>query len=143
MSTEQNATPNNFSDSRNLDAWQKAAAKSAPGGAVDALNWVTPEGITVKPLYTKQDTADLPHADLLLETADELMANGGSCVAAPDGSWVLEPFTGEERLEVVEIDHTRVLQERHSLDVAGHYSRPDVVRLTVDRRRQATADFED
>ena len=40
-----------------LDAWAKAAAKSAPGGNVDALNWVTPDGITVKPLYTAEDTA--------------------------------------------------------------------------------------
>jgi methylmalonyl-CoA mutase len=29
------------------------------------LNWVTPEGITVKPLYTAADTASLPHADTL------------------------------------------------------------------------------
>jgi len=48
-----------------LDAWAKAAAKSAPGGNVDALNWVTPDGITVKPLYTAADTKDLPHADTL------------------------------------------------------------------------------
>jgi methylmalonyl-CoA mutase len=48
-----------------LAAWQKAAAKSAPGGSVEALNWVTPEGITVKPLYTAADTQDLPYADTL------------------------------------------------------------------------------
>ncbi|MFM6990292.1 MAG: methylmalonyl-CoA mutase [Rhodoferax sp.] len=48
-----------------LDAWHKAAAKSAPGGNVDALNWVTPDGISVKPLYTAADTAHLPHADTL------------------------------------------------------------------------------
>ncbi len=48
-----------------LAAWQKAAAKSAPGGQLDALNWVTPEGIVVKPLYTAADTKDLPYADTL------------------------------------------------------------------------------
>ncbi len=48
-----------------LDQWQQAAARSAPGGDVAALNWVTPEGITVKPLYTAADTAALPHADTL------------------------------------------------------------------------------
>ena len=39
-----------------LEQWTRAAAKSAPGGRVDALNWVTPEGLTVKPLYTAADT---------------------------------------------------------------------------------------
>ena len=48
-----------------LEAWAKAAAKSAPGGDVNALNWVTPDGITVKPLYTSADTKDLPYADTL------------------------------------------------------------------------------
>jgi methylmalonyl-CoA mutase len=48
-----------------LESWAKAAAKSAPGGNVDALNWVTPDGITVKPLYTAADTAELPHTNTL------------------------------------------------------------------------------
>ncbi len=48
-----------------LEQWAKAAAKSAPGGDVAALNWVTPEGLAVKPLYTAADTAGLPHADTL------------------------------------------------------------------------------
>ncbi|MEY4099660.1 MAG: hypothetical protein RL300_831, partial [Pseudomonadota bacterium] len=48
--------------SASLDAWAKAAAKSAPGGDVNALNWITPDGISVKPLYTAEDTKNLPYA---------------------------------------------------------------------------------
>jgi methylmalonyl-CoA mutase len=51
--------------SASLDAWAKAAAKSAPGGDVSALNWLTPDGISVKPLYTAEDTAGLPYANTL------------------------------------------------------------------------------
>ncbi|HNT40583.1 MAG TPA: methylmalonyl-CoA mutase [Rubrivivax sp.] len=51
--------------SATLAQWQQAAAKSAPGGDVQALSWVTPEGITVKPLYTAADLAGLPFADTL------------------------------------------------------------------------------
>ena len=45
--------------------WTAAAQKSAPGGDLDALNWHTPDGITVKPLYTAADLEGLPHADSL------------------------------------------------------------------------------
>ena len=48
-----------------LEAWHQAAAKSAPGGEVGALNWTTPDGIVVKPLYTAADTAHLSFADTL------------------------------------------------------------------------------
>ena len=48
-----------------LEAWTKAAQKSAPGGDVNALNWLTPDGISVKPLYTAEDTVNLPHTNTL------------------------------------------------------------------------------
>ena len=100
--------------------------------------------VSVAGLMRRADIdASLPHADLLIETADEIMANGGSCAAGPDGQWLVEPVTNEETLRVVELDHARVLEERHSLDVVGHYSRPDVVRLTVNRKRQTTAELDD
>ena len=64
------ANPNNdaqWPDFKPSDkaAWLQAAAKSAPGGDVNALNWQTPDGITVKPLYTADDTRDLPYTDTL------------------------------------------------------------------------------
>ena len=52
-------------NSASIAAWAKAAAKSAPGGDVSALNWRTPEGLTVKPLYTAADVQGLEHADTL------------------------------------------------------------------------------
>ncbi|MGB4060979.1 MAG: methylmalonyl-CoA mutase [Burkholderiaceae bacterium] len=48
-----------------LSDWEKAAAKSLKDKPLSSLNWVTPDGITVKPLYTAADTANLPHADTL------------------------------------------------------------------------------
>jgi methylmalonyl-CoA mutase len=48
-----------------LDDWRHAAAKAAPGGDLAALQWTTPEGIAVKPLYTAADVQGLPHTDSL------------------------------------------------------------------------------
>ncbi|MET3516811.1 methylmalonyl-CoA mutase [Pseudacidovorax sp. 1753] len=48
-----------------LEDWSRAAAKSAPGGDISALNWVTPDGITVKPLYTAADLQGLRYSDTL------------------------------------------------------------------------------
>jgi methylmalonyl-CoA mutase len=42
--------PKNEFKNAQLDDWMRAAQKSAPGGNVEALNWKTPDGISVKPL---------------------------------------------------------------------------------------------
>jgi methylmalonyl-CoA mutase len=57
--------PKNEFKNAQLDDWMRAAQKSAPGGNVEALNWKTPDGISVKPLYTAEDTAALPYANTL------------------------------------------------------------------------------
>ncbi len=75
-----------------LDAWNKAAAKSAPGGDVSKLNWITPEGLTVKPLYTKADVADLPYADTL--PGFEPFVRGPQATMYAAKPWTIRQYAG-------------------------------------------------
>lgn len=75
-----------------LEDWKKAAAKSAPGGNVEALNWVTPDGITVKPLYTGADLQGLPHADTLPGFAPYLRGPQATMYAARP--WTIRQYAG-------------------------------------------------
>ena len=63
---------------------------------------------------------------------------GGSCIAGPDGEWILEPVIDQEGLIYETIDFHRVYEERQNFDPVGHYSRPDVTRLELNRERQST-----
>ena len=84
-----------------------------------------------------------PHASQVKQAASGWMADGGSCIAAPDGQWLLEPQAETEGLFSAELDMDMIRRERQNFDPAGHYSRPDVTRLEVDRRRQSTVNFKD
>ena len=64
MSPKKSSSSSLFNAS-SLSDWAKSAAKSAPGGDVNALNWQTPDGISVKPLYTAEDTKDLAYTNTL------------------------------------------------------------------------------
>lgn len=77
-----------------------------------------------------------PEYDAVMAQCPEVLADGGSCVAMPDGTWLVEPVVGEERVIVAEIDHAAVRGARQNLDISGHYSRPDVTRLVLDRARR-------
>jgi nitrilase len=99
--------------------------------------------ISVSSLMSKTDfSEDTPHLNAILEKAPEILANGGSCIAGPDGEWIVEPVLHEEGLIYHELDFNKVYEERQNFDAVGHYSRPDVTKLTVNRERQSTVEFE-
>ncbi len=100
--------------------------------------------ISVSSLMTKKDfPSNTPHVDKILENAPEILANGGSCIASPNGEWLIEPVINKEGLIIETLDFNRVLEERQNFDPVGHYSRPDVTKLHVNRTRQSTVSFED
>ncbi len=75
---------------------------------------------------------DLPPS--LKDEPEEWLLNGGSCVIAPDGFYDLKPHYDQEGIiyhDISDLEHTS--REQLTLDVSGHYQRPDVFRLEVFR----------
>ena len=75
-----------------LQAWNKAANKAAPGGDINNLNWVTPDGITVKPLYTAEDTQDLPFTNTLPGFAPYI--RGPQATMYAGRPWTIRQYAG-------------------------------------------------
>src|SRR5580704_5413341 len=93
--------------------------------------------VSVSGLMRREDIgAGSEWRKMVAAASADVLADGGSCVAGPDGEWVVSPAAPEETLLVATIDHRRVLEERQNFDPAGHYTRPDVTLLTVNRKRQ-------
>ncbi len=66
-------------------------------------------------------------------SGEKLLLRGGSCIIAPDGSYIIEPVFDTEEIIVAKLDLTLLDKEKMTLDVTGHYFRPDVFDLKVNR----------
>jgi nitrilase len=100
--------------------------------------------ISVSGLMRKTDfPSDTPHLQRITDNCPDTLANGGSCLAGPDGEWIIEPAVDREVLLTTTIDCRRVREERQNFDPSGHYARPDVTQLLVDRQRQSTVVLKD
>ena len=99
--------------------------------------------ISVSAVFTRDDVPADHVVTAMLARAPQIMADGGSCIANPDGSWLIPPATAGEALLVATLDPREVRRARQNFDPVGHYSRPDVTQLVVNRQRQAIARFDD
>lgn len=65
---------------------------------------------------------------------ESFVLRGGSAIIGPDGKYVVEPVYDEEKIISAELDLTRIDCEKMTLDVSGHYSRPDVFEFKLRSR---------
>lgn len=79
---------------------------------------------------------DLDPTDDLRGNPDRLLLDGGSAIIGPNGDYLAGPVFEEETLLVADLDLADLRRESMTLDVTGHYARPDVFRLDVKRERR-------
>jgi nitrilase len=70
-------------------------------------------------------------ADVPLAEGDEIVGGGGSAILAPDGTYLAEPLWNEEGILYADLDPQRLYEARQRFDAAGHYNRPDLLRLQI------------
>jgi nitrilase len=78
--------------------------------------------------------ASLPGRAQLYADENEWINAGDSVVVAPGGKIVAGPMHQERGILYAELDLDRVAQARRTLDVVGHYARPDLFQLRVNTR---------
>ena len=79
--------------------------------------------------------ADLPvdHAAIQGNEPETILIRGGSCIVDPLGNVLAEPTFGVEAIRMAELDRRILARAKFDLDVVGHYARPDVFQLSVNR----------
>ena len=86
---------------------------------------------------------DFPNKSTLYPDADEWVNPGDSIVIAPGGEIIAGPMRKEAGILYCDIDREKVSIAKRTLDVAGHYSRPDIFTLNVNTQHQSPVVFKD
>ena len=70
-----------------------------------------------------------------------VLIRGGACIVDPLGTVLVEPRFGEETIGYAELDRRMIPRGKYDLDVAGHYARPDIFKLTINTRPMPPVEF--
>ncbi|MES9957239.1 MAG: carbon-nitrogen hydrolase family protein [Sedimenticola sp.] len=86
---------------------------------------------------------DIEGATELYPDPDEWVNPGDSVIIAPGGEIVAGPLHQEQGILYADVDLDRIGPSRRTLDIVGHYSRPDIFNLNVNRQQQSPVTFDD
>jgi len=101
--------------------------------------WVIGAGVALR---NRDLPEDFPGRNGLYPPDEDWINPGDSVVIAPGGELVAGPLHEEQAILYADVDAARAAGARRTFDVAGHYARPDIFTLQVDRRKQSPIEFE-
>lgn len=84
---------------------------------------------------------DLPSRDSISPTEGEWLMPGNGIICSPLGEIIAGPMRQDKGFLKADIDLDDVRSARRTFDVAGHYSRPDIFKLEVDRQLRTPVTF--
>ena len=91
--------------------------------AFEARCFVLAAGLVMR---AKDLPAELRATPEFTANPETFVLRGGSAIIGPDGKYVVEPVYEKDTIITAELDLNAVDREKMTLDVSGHYSRPDI-----------------
>lgn len=101
--------------------------------------WVVGAGVALR---RRDLPEDFPDRDSLYPPEEDWINPGDSVVVAPGGEVLAGPLHEHQDILYAEVDPSRAALARRTFDVSGHYSRPDLFTLKVNRVKQSPVDFD-
>ena len=106
--------------------------------ALEGRCWVLGNGSSMR---GKDIPTDFPDRKRLFPDLEAWFNPGDSVIVSPGGEVVAGPLHEKHGILYADCDPARAAAAKRTLDVAGHYGRPDIFRLEVNREARAPVDF--
>ncbi|NWF70712.1 MAG: carbon-nitrogen hydrolase family protein [Chloroflexi bacterium] len=93
--------------------------------------------------YARRRDYPADYAPVQGDHPDTVLIRGGSCIIGPLGEVLAGPCYDEAAILTAQLDLEAIMRGKFDLDVVGHYARPDIFQLHVNRQAKTPVQFHD